>query len=200
MDILSLSSLIPNTIGVSELILFYGFRNYKLNFKTMKISKYLALLILVLVFQNSCTDDDDSTIDTVKPSIDLTIANAFPTSCDTLYFDEPFTVKALSTDNVELGTYNIDIHNNFDQHAHSTGGFDQCTFDAVKMAVNPYVLIQDYTIPAASAEYTTEISMTIPGSDGTDLYDEGDYHFELTVVDKEGWSTLVGLNIKILHR
>lgn len=144
---------------------------------------------------NACSDD----IDTEKPSIDLAITGAFPTSCDTLYFDEPFTVKVLLTDNVELGAYNIDIHNNFDQHAHSTE-FEECTFDDEKLAVNPYIFIKDYPIPAASSRYTTEIPITLPTSDGTDLYDEGDYHFQIRVTDTEGWSTLVGLNVKILHR
>ena len=161
----------------------------------MKTLKYFALLIVVSFLTNACTDDTD----TEKPAIDLTIAGAFPISCDTLYYDEPFTVKVLLTDNVELGAYNIDIHNNFDQHAHSTE-FEQCIFDDEKVAVNPYIFIQDYTIPAASSRYTTEVPMTLPASNGTDLYDEGDYHFQLRVTDIEGWSTLVGLNVKILHR
>ncbi|MGB0864112.1 MAG: DUF4625 domain-containing protein [Saprospiraceae bacterium] len=162
----------------------------------MTILKHSTLLIIALLFFNAC---DDNEIDTEKPSIDLSMANAFPISCDTLYFDESFTVKTLLSDNAELGSYNIDIHNNFDQHAHSTE-FEQCMLDAVKTAVNPYVFIQDYTIPAASSEYTTEASLTVPSSDGTDLYDEGDYHFQITVIDKEGWSSLIGINVKILRR
>lgn len=163
----------------------------------MKIIKYFIILVTVSIFVIACSDDND--VDTEKPSIDLTSADAFPVSCDTLYFDEPFTVKALFTDNVELGSYNIDVHNNFDQHTHSTE-FAMCTLDAVKTAVNPYVFIQDYTIPVASADYRTEVPLTFPASNGTGLYDEGDYHFQITVVDKEGWSTLVGFNVKILHR
>lgn len=163
----------------------------------MKILKYFTLLTIVSIFATACSEDDT---DTEKPSIDLTITDAFPVSCDTLYFDEPFTVKALLTDNVELGSYNIDIHHNFDQHNHSTGGFEQCTYDAVKTAVNPYIFIQDYDIPTASAEFITEVPMTLPSSNANGLYDEGDYHFQLTVIDAEGWSTLLGLNVKLLHR
>lgn len=163
----------------------------------MKIFKYFVVLITVSIFITACSEDDS--VDTEKPSIDLTITDAFPTSCDTIYFDEPFIVKALLMDNIELGSYNIDIHNNFDQHTHSTE-FEVCTFDVVKTAVNPYIFIQDYTISTVSAEYITDVPLTLPASDGTDLYDEGDYHFQITVVDAEGWSTLVGLNVKILHR
>ena len=164
----------------------------------MNTSKIIILLVVLSILLNACQDDEKPTIDTEKPLIDLTILDAFPTSCDTLYFDEPFIVKALLTDNVELGAFNIDIHNNFDHHTHSTE-FEQCTLGAVKAAVNPYLYIQDYTLPVTN-EFTTDVSMTIPSSDGTDLYDEGDYHFQIRLTDKEGWSTMRGLNVKLLRR
>ena len=164
----------------------------------MNTSKTIILLVVLSISLNACQDDEKPTIDTEKPLIDLTILDAFPTSCDTLYFDEPFIVKALLTDNVELGAFNIDIHNNFDHHTHSTE-FEQCTLGAVKTAENPYVYIQDYTLPVTN-EFITDVSMTIPSSDGTDLYDEGDYHFQIRLTDKEGWSTMRGLNVKLLRR
>ena len=164
----------------------------------MNTSKIIILLVVLSILLNSCQDDEKPTIDTEKPLIDLTILDAFPTSCDTLYFDEPFIVKALLTDNVELGAFNIDIHNNFDHHTHSTE-LEQCTLGAVKTAENPYVYIQDYTLPVTN-EFTTDVSMTIPSSDGIDLYDEGDYHFQIRLTDKEGWSTMKGLNVKLLRR
>ena len=164
----------------------------------MNTSKIIILLVVLSILLNACQDDEKPMIDTEKPLIDLTILDAFPTSCDTLYFDEPFIVKALLTDNVELGAFNIDIHNNFDHHTHSTE-FEQCTLGAVKTAENPYVYIQDYTLPVSN-EFTTNVSMTIPSSDGTDLYDEGDYHFQIRLTDKEGWSTMKGLNVKLLRR
>ena len=164
----------------------------------MNTSKIIILLVVLSILLNACQDDEKPTIDTEKPLIDLTILDAFPTSCDTLYFDEPFIVKALLTDNIELGAFNIDIHNNFDHHTHSTE-LEQCTLGAVKTAENPYVYIQDYTLPVTN-EFTTDVSMTIPSSDGTDLYDEGDYHFQIRLTDKEGWSTMKGLNVKLLRR
>jgi hypothetical protein len=164
----------------------------------MNTSKIIILLVVLSILLNACQDDEKPKIDTEKPLIDLTILDAFPTSCDTLYFEEPFIVKALLTDNVELGAFNIDIHNNFDHHTHSTE-FEQCTLGAFKTAENPYVYIQDYTLPVTN-EFTTDVLMTIPSSDGTDLYDEGDYHFQIRLTDKEGWSTMKGLNVKLLRR
>ena len=164
----------------------------------MNTSKIIILLVVISILLNACQDDEKPKIDNEKPLIDLTISDAFPTSCDTLYFDKPFIVKALLTDNVELGAFNIDIHNNFDHHTHSTE-IEQCTLGAVKTAVNPYVYIQDYTLPVTN-EFTTDVSITIPSSDGTDLYDEGDYHFQIRLTDKEGWSTMRGLNVKLLRK
>jgi hypothetical protein len=164
----------------------------------MNTFKILIFLTAFSFFLNGCQDEEKPTIDTEKPAIDLSAVDAFPKSCDTLYFDEPFTVKALLTDNVELGSFNIDIHNNFDHHTHSTE-FEQCTLGAVKTAENPYVYIQDYSLPVTK-EYTTDVSMTIPSSDGADPYDEGDYHFQIRLTDKEGWSTMKGLNVKLFRR
>lgn len=162
----------------------------------MKFLKYFSAILLFALLLNSCGKDD---IDTEKPSIDISIEDAFPISCATMYFDEPFVVKMRFSDNVELGAYSIDIHNNFDQHTHSTEA-DICTFDTIKTPVNPFVFIEDYSIPSTSTEYETDLSLTFPSSDGTEMYDEGDYHFFISLTDKEGWSTQKGLSVKILHR
>ncbi len=164
---------------------------------TYKFRTYFVLFVLFLsVF--SCKKDDDEMIDKDKPTIDLSIENAFPKSCDTLYFGQTFTIKVLLSDNAELGSYNIDIHNNFDHHTHSTE-FESCDENPVKTPVNPFVLIQDYDIPVSSKTYTVELPMTLPISNQTAPYDEGDYHFQITVIDKEGWSIMKGLNVKILQ-
>lgn len=162
----------------------------------MKSLVYFVFITAMLVFIHACDRGD---IDSEKPFIALTATDAFPKNCDTLYFGEAFTVKWLLKDNVELGAYTIDIHQNFDQHSHSTE-FKQCDLDDVKTAVNPYTFIEDYSIPESTSEYTTEIPLTLPATDGTNQYDAGDYHFQVKVTDKEGWSALVGLNVKILHR
>ncbi len=161
----------------------------------MKAIKLFMLLAVVGLVLNSCKKE----VDTEKPTVDMSSADAFPKSCDTIYFDEPFTIKALLSDNVELGSYNIDFHHNFDQHTHSTE-IESCTYDPVKTPLNPYLFIEDYSIPEASSQHEVALQMTIPSTDGTNQYDEGDYHFHLSITDKEGWSSQIGLNVKILHR
>ncbi len=152
---------------------------------------------MLLIFLSSCEKDKE--IDQEKPTIDLSIQGAFPVNCDTIYFGEISTLKVLFTDNVELGSFSIDIHHNFDHHSHSTE-VTECNLDPVKEPVNPYVFIQDYDIPEGLTEYETNLEINILSTENSVLLDEGDYHFFISLTDKEGWSTQKGLSIKMLHR
>ncbi|WP_339923173.1 DUF4625 domain-containing protein [uncultured Cyclobacterium sp.] len=163
----------------------------------MKTLKYIGLLALVFIFSVSCDPTEET--DTEKPLIDLSIDDAFPNSCAIMYFDEPFNFKAYFSDNFALGSYSIDIHNNFDHHSHSTEE-DDCTLDDKKTATHPFVFINDYEIPENSSSYETDLTMTIPSADESGLFQEGDYHFYISLTDKEGWSTQKGLSVKILHK
>jgi hypothetical protein len=123
-------------------------------------------------------------------------------NCDTLYFGESFDFKVLFSDNSELGStgaFSIDIHNNFDHHSHSTE-VTECNLDPIKEPVNPYLFIEDYDIPAGLSEYEVNLSIALPNGDTGGDFDDGDYHFFISLNDKEGWSTQKGLSIKIFHR
>ena len=163
----------------------------------MKIfSKNLIILLSIAFIFNACNREE---IDTEKPVIDLSPSNVFPKNCDTLYFGETFTFKGFFSDNAELGSYSIDIHNNFDHHSHSTE-INDCDLGDKKEPVNPFVFIQDYEIPSGQLEFEANDLINIPNGDGINLYDEGDYHFSISLTDNEGWSTFKGLSIKILRR
>ena len=163
----------------------------------MKTFKFFFILFFLLMFFYSCTKDKE--IDTEKPVIDLTIPDAFPVNCDTLYFGESFELKVLFSDNVELGSYSIDIHHNFDHHSHSTE-VSECSLGPIKDPVNPFRFIEDYTISEGVNELETNRSISIPAGNGSGLYDEGDYHFFIRLTDNEGWSDQIGLSIKMVHR
>lgn len=128
--------------------------------------------------------------------------SAFPKNCEVLYFGETFKIKALFSDNSELGSTNalrIDIHNNFDHHSHSME-VNECELAPKKEPINPYVLIESFDIPEGKSEYESDLEIKIPSGNESGIYDEGDYHFFISITDKEGWSSNVGYSIKMLHR
>ncbi len=163
----------------------------------MKNISILPIIFLALAFLSSC--EKEEAIDLEKPVIDLSIPGAFPVNCDTLYFGESFEFKVLFSDNAELGSFSIDIHNNFDHHSHSTE-VTECNLDPMKAPVNPFLFIEDYAIPEEVNKLETNRPIFIPAGDDDGLYDEGDYHFFISLTDKEGWSDQIGLSIKMLHR
>jgi hypothetical protein len=103
------------------------------------------------------------------------------------------------SDNVELGSYSLEIHHNFDQHAHSTE-VEVCVMDPKKTPVNPFQTIRDFEIPAGITDYTVDQVIILPASDGEGPFDPGDYHFFISLTDREGWSMQKGISIKILHK
>lgn len=151
--------------------------------------KILGIPVLILLLLSSCQDNDS--IDTEHPVIDLTFSGAFPQQCDVLHKGESFTVKARFTDNVQLGAFSLDVHQNFDHHSHSTEVND-CVMDAVKTPIKPYLLIRSFSIPAGLQEYEAEIELQIPAD-----VDSGDYHFLILLTDHAGWQTIQGISIKI---
>lgn len=156
----------------------------------MKKIQFL-LGVLALAFISSCSSDN-AEIDTEYPVIDITGTGAFPIQCSTIERGKTFTFKASFNDNVELGSYSLDIHHNFDHHTHSTE-VTTCETEAVKKPVNPMLFINNYTIPNGVKSYEATAQITIPAD-----VDPGDYHFMIRLTDKEGWQTLKGLSIKIL--
>jgi hypothetical protein len=163
----------------------------------MKRIKIQIILILLLSGVVSCNDEND--IDTEKPLISTEFAGSFPNNCDTLYFGESSVVKIKFTDNVGLGSYSIAIHHNFDHHSHSTE-VSACEPQPKKEPVSPYTYIGDFEIPAGQNEYETNLVISIPAGNGTQFFDEGDYHFFISLTDHEGWSSQMGLSIKMMHR
>jgi hypothetical protein len=148
----------------------------------------------------SCQKDKE--LDKEKPVIDLSISDAFPDNCDTLYFGESFDFKVLFKDNAALGSnrsYSIDIHHNFDHHSHSTE-VTECELNLKKDAINPFLFIESYDIPEGQTSYKTNLTIPIPDNLDGEIFDEGDYHFFISLTDKEGWSAQKGLSVKMVYR
>lgn len=151
---------------------------------------FIINIFIVFIFFYGCSDDNDNK-DMEKPGIDMSSETAYPKNCVILYRGESFTFRATFTDNIELGNYNIETHNNFDHHSHSTDDVE-CDLDPKQKPVNPFVYNQDFSIPEGKMHYEADNTIFIP----LDV-DTGDYHFMVRLTDKAGWQQLRAISIKI---
>lgn len=164
--------------------------------KKKSVSIFYILLVAIIGFSavmQSCSNDDDddnSANDKEKPEIhDGELPN--PIDCQQYSRGETIAFRYTFTDNVELGDFNIEIHNNFNHHTHSTSAGD-CPLDAKKSPINPWVYNQDQTIPTGMKSYEAKVDINIPED-----IDPGDYHFMIRLTDKAGWQQLKAVSIKI---
>lgn len=155
----------------------------------MKYKYIIFIAMIPIIF--AC---DDTVKDEELPVIDMTRETAFPQNCVTVYRGESFTFNARFTDNIELGSYSIEMHHNFDHHSHSTSS-EECEMGAVKSAVKPLLFIDEYTIPDGKTEYSANIEINVPAD-----VDTGDYHFMVRLTDKSGWQTFKGISVKVGDR
>ena len=167
-------------------------KTYRININQTAI----ALSCFTLIASCSKTKDDNK--DTEKPKVVITK----PAHCDTVYLGESFTIEANLSDNVALGSYEVHMHHNFDQHEHSTQA-DECNLSAKKdpSKVNPFEKEEEGPIKNTPKEYTLSLPITIPAKDGEGKdYEPGDYHIEVSVADINGGSTLEIISVKVLQK
>ena len=138
------------------------------------------------------SDDDEQQKDMLQPVISDTGIVADPIDCQVYHRGDVIPFHYLFTDDTELGAYNIEIHNNFDHHTHSTSSVE-CPVDAKKDPVKPWIFSQDYTIPAGQRSYDARHDIQIPAD-----IDTGDYHFMVRLTDHAGWQQLHAVAIKII--
>ena len=82
----------------------------------MKLSTKYFYFLAFLALVTACSSDDDADKDLEKPTISINYNGGFPQACEELTKGETYSFKALVTDNLELASHSIDIHNNFDHH------------------------------------------------------------------------------------
>ncbi len=148
----------------------------------------LVFLSLIGTF-HGCAKDTDK--DNEKPIIVMDGNNAFPKPCDTIARGESFAFNAVFSDNIELGNYNIEIHQNFDHHTHGSH-VETCESDPAKEPVNPFYFNESYSIPSGSTHFNAIIEIQVPGD-----IDTGDYHFMVKLTDREGWQSWQSVSVKV---
>jgi hypothetical protein len=147
----------------------------------------LGLFALALV---SCTETE---IDEEKPTITVNYAGGFPQTCENLSRGQSYTIKAKVTDNLELASYSIEMHHNFDQHTHD----DQqgaCELEPITTAVNPFNFSTNNSVPEGLTNFEIEAVITLPAA-----IDTGDYHLALSVTDVTGWQARTSVDVKIVE-
>ena len=157
----------------------------------MKKSILMTTLLCALCACSS--SDDDAQKDMQQPVITEQGITATPIDCQVYQRGQTIPFHYVFTDDSELGAYNIEIHNNFDHHTHSTSSVE-CPMDAQKQPQNPWVYNRDYAIPAAQRQYDARVDIPIPAD-----IDPGDYHFMVRLTDRAGWQQLKAVAIKIVE-
>ncbi len=163
----------------------------KINIHMQTLKKY-GIIAFIAASAIACKKDKES-IDTEKPTIDISAATAFPKQCSQIRRGSSFTFRAKLSDNVALGSYSIDVHHNFDHHSHSTE-VEECTLEPIKKPVKPFVLVKSINIPGQPQQYDAQFQIDVPAD-----VDPGNYHFMIQVTDQSGWSTQRGISIRIIE-
>jgi len=159
----------------------------------IKFNLFAILFFGLLIISTSCSDDDNDEKDTEKPTITINYNGGFPLACEQLERGQTYTFKAKVTDNFALAAYSIDIHNNFDHHTHDDQEGD-CDHHADKNAVNPLLILNNYTISEDLKSYEISVDINIPNG-----IDTGDYHCQFSVTDQTGWQSQTSVDIKIIE-
>lgn len=151
----------------------------------MKIQlKFILPVLMAAVLFTACSNDDDNAVDTQKPTITI----LEPHDEEEIAPGEELHFEAVFTDNVELASYKIEIHNAFDDHTHSglKGAED-----------NPWSFSQVYQIPAGRTTYEAVQHIDIPTMINGEPISEGAYHFGVYVTDTSGNEEQAFLEIHI---
>lgn len=151
----------------------------------------LVMIGLMITTFGACNNDSEDATDTEYPVITDKGVTASPINCQVYHRGEVIPLRYVFMDNVELGNFNIEIHNDFDHHSHGNSKED-CELGPVKNAVNPWVFNRSYKIEKGTKKYEVHEDIPIPAD-----IDTGDYHFMIRLTDASGWQTILPISIKI---
>jgi len=153
--------------------------------------KDLFLLLLCALCACSSSSDDRSK-DMTMPEISDKGIIPTPENCQAFGLGDTIHFHYIFTDDRELGSYNIEIHNNFDHHTHSTSAVE-CVMEPSKQPVQPWVYNKDHNIPQGQRFHEALFDIVIPKD-----VDPGDYHFMIRLTDQAGWQQLKSVSIKLV--
>ncbi|PZD77393.1 DUF4625 domain-containing protein [Mesonia sp. K7] len=136
----------------------------------MKNYKIYTFITILSLFFYACSSDDDSGLDNQAPSIEI----HEPTTDQVFELGSELHLDIELEDNVELASYKVEVHNNFDGHTHDRSS-------NVTNASEPWSYSQTFEIEAGKTSYSVLEMIAIPA----DVL-EGEYHLEIFAIDTAG--------------
>jgi hypothetical protein len=143
----------------------------------MKYAFRISFIAVILAGVVSCDNDNNDPVDVTAPAIELEepVVEEFFHTGDYIHF------KATFTDDIELGSYSIDIHDNIDGHSH--GRIFKTYEDPSLLQWN---FKENFTFPVGQkvVDIDMDDQIEIPSNAIA-----GPYHFIIQAIDKAGNAT-----------
>lgn len=150
----------------------------------MKTIKIFSIIALGAFFSLASCSSDDNNVDTVRPNLNL-IA---PAEGAVLVAGQDVHFDMEVSDNVMLGSYKIDIHNNFDNHNHPSS----VSLKAAEPTVD-FVFNRVWALDGQKNADIHHHEIIIPAN-----ATPGKYHFVVYLLDAAGNETKEARNITIV--
>ncbi|MCQ2227882.1 MAG: DUF4625 domain-containing protein [Bacteroidales bacterium] len=147
----------------------------------MKKFGILSILSIAFAFTFTACDKDDD-VDTVNPVIELDE----PEDGDELLIGAGVHFECDFSDNVMLGSYMIEIHNNFDGHSHKANKSEE--------ALEPFFFKKSYDLTGLRNAHEHHHDIVIPEN-----ATPGNYHLVVYCTDAAGNQSLVAREIVLSH-
>ena len=131
---------------------------------------------------------------------DKGLAAANPINCQVYHRGDTIPFIYCFEDNQELGNFNIEVHNNFDHHTHSTEA-DDYDHDGSECEDHHehnggelimWLYNNSFQIPAGQTHFVARQDIPVPKD-----IEPGLYHFMIRLTDKAGWQALKGIAIVV---
>ncbi len=148
--------------------------------KNIKFSIIVFMLAVAGIF-SSCEKDE---ADTVQPVIEV----SGPEANEVLYVGSKIHFEVDFSDDVELKSYKVDIHDNFDGHTHKS----------TKHEGTPWHFQQSWDFEAGKkSAHVHHHEIVIPTEIAGEEVATGDYHFMVYCTDAAGNESWVAIDVEI---
>ncbi|PKD21666.1 hypothetical protein APR41_01385 [Salegentibacter salinarum] len=152
----------------------------------MKTRLIYLFSITATLLITSCSEDDDANMDTQAPEISI----ADPVEEEEIAPGGEIHFDAIFTDNVELASFKLEVHNSFDDHTHAS----------VKQSEsenNPWSYNEVFEIEAGNTIHEAHMHIPVPAEINGQPISEGHYHFGVFVTDTAGNESQAFLELHI---